>query len=144
MLWDAKPYSIGGSLPLVRNMQRCGFDEKMTGFGLMSTYHAAIEYCLLSDIFMRSGFEITSRSSDKSSWTSSPDDETAVSARRAVNRPFGLRARSGAARRSVCVVRLSACAGARTCTVEKKEIVSLVFCITPPTAPGTDALKARC
>jgi acetylornithine deacetylase len=28
----------------------------MTGFGLMSTYHADNEYCLLSD--MRSGFEI--------------------------------------------------------------------------------------
>lgn len=74
-------------------MQRCGFDEQMTEFGLMSTYHADNEYCVFSD--MRSGFEITSRSSDKSSWTSSPDDETAVRApRRAVNPGlFGLRAR---------------------------------------------------
>ena len=102
MLGDAKPYSIGGSLPLVRNMQRCGFDEQMTGFGLMSTYHADNEYCVFSD--MRSGFEITSRSSDKSSWTSSPDDETAVRApRRAVNRPFRF-ARAKAARLgAVCV-----------------------------------------
>ena len=71
-------------------MQRCGFDEQMTGFGLMSTYHADNEYCVFSDL--RSGFEITSRSSDKSPWTSSPDDETAVRApRRAVNRPFAYR-----------------------------------------------------
>ena len=39
VLGEAKPYSICGSLPLVRNMQRGGFDVQMTGFGLMSTYH---------------------------------------------------------------------------------------------------------
>ena len=56
MLGKAKPYAIGGSLPLVRNMQRGGFDVQMTGFGLMSTYHADNEYCLLSD--MAKGFDI--------------------------------------------------------------------------------------
>lgn len=37
VLGEAKPYSICGSLPLVRNLQRGGFDVQMTGFGLMST-----------------------------------------------------------------------------------------------------------
>jgi acetylornithine deacetylase len=31
VLGEVKPYSIGGSLPLVRNMQRGGFDVQMTG-----------------------------------------------------------------------------------------------------------------
>ena len=56
MLGAAKPYSIGGSLPLVRNMQRGGFDVQMVGFGLMSTYHADNEFCKLSD--MKKGFDI--------------------------------------------------------------------------------------
>ncbi len=56
VLGDAKPYSICGSLPLVRDLQRGGFDVQMTGFGLMSTYHADNEYCLLSD--MAKGFEV--------------------------------------------------------------------------------------
>eukprot|EP00322_Chrysochromulina_rotalis_P014299 CAMPEP_0115855460 /NCGR_PEP_ID=MMETSP0287-20121206/14552_1 /TAXON_ID=412157 /ORGANISM="Chrysochromulina rotalis, Strain UIO044" /LENGTH=439 /DNA_ID=CAMNT_0003309611 /DNA_START=4 /DNA_END=1323 /DNA_ORIENTATION=+ len=56
VLGVAKPYSIGGSLPLVRNMQRGGFDVQMTGFGLMSTYHADNEYCKLAD--MKKGFAI--------------------------------------------------------------------------------------
>ena len=43
-------------LPLVRDLQRGGFDVQMTGFGLMSTYHADNEYCLLSD--MKEGFRI--------------------------------------------------------------------------------------
>jgi hypothetical protein len=86
-------------------MQRCGFDEQMTGFGLMSTYPADNEYCVFSD--MRSGFEITSRSSDKSSWTSSPDDETAVRAR-ALAAPrrepaFSVCAREAARLGAVCV-----------------------------------------
>ena len=44
------PYSITGSLPLVREMQAAGFDLQITGFGLSSTYHADNEYVLLSDI----------------------------------------------------------------------------------------------
>ena len=31
VLGEAKPYSICGSLPLVRNLQRAGFDVQMTG-----------------------------------------------------------------------------------------------------------------
>jgi len=53
---EAKPYSIGGSLPLVRDLQRGGFDVQITGFGLLSTYHADNEYCLLSD--MEKGFQV--------------------------------------------------------------------------------------
>jgi len=56
VLGEAKPYSICGSLPLVRNLQRGGFDVQMTGFGLMSTYHADNEYAKLSD--MANGFRI--------------------------------------------------------------------------------------
>lgn len=56
VLGVAKPYSICGSLPLVRDLQRGGFDVQMTGFGLMSTYHADNEYCLLTD--MKAGFDI--------------------------------------------------------------------------------------
>ena len=56
VLGEAKPYSICGSLPLVRDLQRHGFDVQMTGFGLMSTYHADNEYCKLSD--MEKGFRI--------------------------------------------------------------------------------------
>ena len=41
---------------VVRDLQRGGFDVQMTGFGLMSTYHADNEYCLLSD--MKAGFEV--------------------------------------------------------------------------------------
>jgi acetylornithine deacetylase len=46
----AVPYSINGSLPLVRQMQREGFDLQITGFGLSKTYHGDNEYALLSDM----------------------------------------------------------------------------------------------
>lgn len=45
-----KPYSVSGSLPLVRMLQRAGYDLQIDGFGLLSTYHAVDEYCLLSDM----------------------------------------------------------------------------------------------
>ena len=56
VLGEVKPYSICGSLPLVRDLQRAGFDIQMTGFGLMKTYHADNEFCLYSD--MANGFKI--------------------------------------------------------------------------------------
>uniref|UniRef100_A0A7S1ZWB0 Peptidase M20 dimerisation domain-containing protein n=1 Tax=Trieres chinensis TaxID=1514140 RepID=A0A7S1ZWB0_TRICV len=56
---SAKPYAITGSLPLVRSMQRVGFDVQITGFGLSKTYHADNEYVLLSD--MRDAFRILMR-----------------------------------------------------------------------------------
>ncbi|KAK4364619.1 hypothetical protein RND71_015977 [Anisodus tanguticus] len=46
----AKPYSITGTLPLIRDLQDEGFDVQTSGYGLMATYHAKNEYCLLSDM----------------------------------------------------------------------------------------------
>mmetsp|Transcript_2757 Transcript_2757/g.9694 ORF Transcript_2757/g.9694 Transcript_2757/m.9694 type:complete len:428 (-) Transcript_2757:165-1448(-) len=46
----AKPYAICGSLPLVRSLQREGFDLQVTGYGLSDTYHADNEYALHSDL----------------------------------------------------------------------------------------------
>mmetsp|Transcript_23440 Transcript_23440/g.34198 ORF Transcript_23440/g.34198 Transcript_23440/m.34198 type:complete len:90 (-) Transcript_23440:142-411(-) len=54
-----KPYSITGSLPLVRAMQNAGFDVQISGYGLSSVYHADNEYCLLSD--MQDAFQILLR-----------------------------------------------------------------------------------
>jgi len=47
---EAKPYAITGSLPLVRDLQKAGFDLQISGFGLSTVYHADNEYCLLSDM----------------------------------------------------------------------------------------------
>lgn len=47
---ESVPFSINGSLPLVREMQRHGFDLQIIGFGLSKTYHADNEFCLLSDM----------------------------------------------------------------------------------------------
>ncbi|XP_004245890.2 acetylornithine deacetylase [Solanum lycopersicum] len=51
-----KPYSITGTLPLIRDLQDEGFDVQTSGYGLMATYHAKNEYCLLSD--MCQGFRV--------------------------------------------------------------------------------------
>uniref|UniRef100_A0A7N0U4F4 Acetylornithine deacetylase n=1 Tax=Kalanchoe fedtschenkoi TaxID=63787 RepID=A0A7N0U4F4_KALFE len=51
-----KPYSITGSLPLIRELQDEGFDVQTAGYGLMATYHAKNEYCLLSD--MCQGYQV--------------------------------------------------------------------------------------
>ena len=53
---ECKPYSICGSLPLVRDLQRGGFDVQLTGYGLASTYHADNEYCELTG--MKTGFSV--------------------------------------------------------------------------------------
>ncbi|KAI3453414.1 hypothetical protein Pfo_010077 [Paulownia fortunei] len=45
-----KPYSITGSLPLIRELQDEGFDVQTSGYGLTDAYHAKNEYCLLSDM----------------------------------------------------------------------------------------------
>lgn len=47
---SAEPFSICGSLPLVREMKDFGFDIQICGYGLMSVYHADNEYCLFSDM----------------------------------------------------------------------------------------------
>ncbi|KAM1475851.1 hypothetical protein ACFXTO_037899 [Malus domestica] len=39
-----KPYSITGSLPLIRELQDEGFDVQTAGYSLMATYHAKNEY----------------------------------------------------------------------------------------------------
>uniref|UniRef100_A0A1J3GDG8 Acetylornithine deacetylase n=1 Tax=Noccaea caerulescens TaxID=107243 RepID=A0A1J3GDG8_NOCCA len=51
-----KPYSITGTLPLIRDLQDEGFDVQITGYGLMDTYHAKNEYCLLTDVCQ--GFDV--------------------------------------------------------------------------------------
>jgi len=51
-----KPYSITGTLPLIRELQDEGFDVQTSGYGLMATYHAKNEYCLLSD--MCQGYQV--------------------------------------------------------------------------------------
>ncbi|OQR89899.1 hypothetical protein ACHHYP_05958 [Achlya hypogyna] len=47
---EAHPFSIMGSLPLVRDLQRAGLDLTLAGFGKSSVYHGDNEYCLLSDM----------------------------------------------------------------------------------------------
>jgi acetylornithine deacetylase/succinyl-diaminopimelate desuccinylase-like protein len=44
-----KPYAMTGSLPLVRDLQRRGFDVQITGFGDSRSYHAPNEAANLSD-----------------------------------------------------------------------------------------------
>lgn len=44
VLGDSVHYSIGGSLPLVGNMQADGFDIQIVGYGKSRAYHAANEH----------------------------------------------------------------------------------------------------
>jgi acetylornithine deacetylase len=46
---SVRPYSMTGSLPLVRDLQRSGFDIQITGFGESRSYHAPNEQGQLSD-----------------------------------------------------------------------------------------------
>jgi acetylornithine deacetylase/succinyl-diaminopimelate desuccinylase-like protein len=50
------PFSVMGSLPLVRDLQREGCDVQITGFGDMAYYHAPNEQARLGDF--RQGFAI--------------------------------------------------------------------------------------
>jgi acetylornithine deacetylase len=50
VLGSVKPYSIGGSLPLIRDLQDQGFDVQVAGYGISARYHADNEHCLLSDL----------------------------------------------------------------------------------------------
>jgi acetylornithine deacetylase len=45
---SATPYSISGSLPLVRWLQDEGFDVQIVGYGLSERYHAEDECCSLA------------------------------------------------------------------------------------------------
>ena len=47
---SVSPFSVGGSLPLVGDMQAAGFDLQICGYGLSSVYHGVNEYCNLSDM----------------------------------------------------------------------------------------------
>ncbi|XP_038887566.1 acetylornithine deacetylase-like [Benincasa hispida] len=51
-----KPFSITGSLPLVRELQNEGYDVQTIGYGLTDTYHADNEYCNFSD--MANGYKV--------------------------------------------------------------------------------------
>jgi acetylornithine deacetylase len=42
-------YSTTGSLPMVRDLQKCGFDVQITGFGESRSYHAPNEQASLRD-----------------------------------------------------------------------------------------------
>lgn len=46
---EAKPFSLTGSLPVIRDLQVAGFDVQITGFGKHEAYHAVNEWGLLSD-----------------------------------------------------------------------------------------------
>ena len=49
ILGTAKPYSIGGSLPLIRDLQDKGFDVMVAGYGSSLKYHADNESASLTD-----------------------------------------------------------------------------------------------
>lgn len=49
VLGSAKPYSIGGSLPLIRDLQDKGFDVMVAGYGSSAKYHADNESASLTD-----------------------------------------------------------------------------------------------
>jgi len=50
VIGEVKPYSIGGSLPLVKDLQKEGFDVQICGYGKSEVYHGDNEYCNLSDM----------------------------------------------------------------------------------------------
>jgi len=56
VLGEAKGYSLTGSLPLVRDLQREGFDIQIVGYGLMKTYHAKNDHALITDF--NQGFDV--------------------------------------------------------------------------------------
>merc|ERR1712130_455002 len=47
---SVKPFSVNGSLPLVKMMQKQGFDIQLCGFGLLAVYHGINEYCEIKDM----------------------------------------------------------------------------------------------
>ena len=63
VLGESKPYSITGSLPLVGDLQKEGFDVQICGYGHSSVYHGDNEYCSLSA--MENAFKILGTIIDK-------------------------------------------------------------------------------
>ncbi len=43
---NAKPFSLTGSLPIIRDLADAGYDVQITGFGRLDAYHANNEVCL--------------------------------------------------------------------------------------------------
>jgi acetylornithine deacetylase len=58
-LGTVKPFAIGGSLPLVRELQDSGYDVQIAGYGFSSRYHADNEAVSLQN--MRDAFKIVSK-----------------------------------------------------------------------------------
>eukprot|EP01122_Echinamoeba_exundans_P011506 TRINITY_DN4590_c0_g1_i1.p1 TRINITY_DN4590_c0_g1~~TRINITY_DN4590_c0_g1_i1.p1 ORF type:complete len:489 (+),score=136.98 TRINITY_DN4590_c0_g1_i1:166-1467(+) len=56
VLGSSKPFSVTGSLPLVSDLQKAGFDVQMIGYGVEEVYHAPNEFCTISG--MKNGFKI--------------------------------------------------------------------------------------
>lgn len=50
VLGDVKPYAIGGSLPLIRQLQEQGFDVQISGYGISAKYHADNETASLQSL----------------------------------------------------------------------------------------------
>jgi len=50
VLGGCEPYSLTGSLPLVRDLQEAGYDLQICGYGLAKKYHAVNESASLSDM----------------------------------------------------------------------------------------------
>ena len=50
IIGNVKPYSIGGSLPLIRELQENGFDVQISGYGISSKYHADNESASLEGL----------------------------------------------------------------------------------------------
>jgi acetylornithine deacetylase len=59
VLGEAKPFSIGGSLPLVRELQDSGYDVQISGYGFSNRYHADNEAVSLNN--MKNAFKIVCR-----------------------------------------------------------------------------------
>jgi hypothetical protein len=59
VLGECKPFSLTGSLPLVKELQTEGYDLQIIGYGLMKCYHARNETGLLSDF--THGFQVLLR-----------------------------------------------------------------------------------
>ncbi|XP_019863918.1 PREDICTED: acetylornithine deacetylase-like [Amphimedon queenslandica] len=63
VLGESKPFSICGSLPLVGDLQKAGFDIQTSGYGHSHVYHGDNEYCSISS--MQNAMKILSKILDK-------------------------------------------------------------------------------
>ena len=59
VLGTAKPFAIGGSLPLVRDLQDAGYDVQISGYGFSHKYHADNEALSLTN--MKNAFKIVTK-----------------------------------------------------------------------------------